>query len=113
METGKVWSLQASSTDLINLLASFRLTDSEGRINAAFDENLLSRSQIDEIVDEINQLSLREVVLLTNISSQAGHAKSKSVYVFEVEVCFMQGTLKVNEKVCNRMMTETCILLYL
>lgn len=109
METGNVWSLQASSTDLIRLLESFRLIDYEDRVQSVFAENLLSYSQCNKIVDDINQLSTREVVLRKNLSSQTGHAKSKSIHVFEVEVCYMQGTLKVNEKVRRRMMTETCI----
>lgn len=111
MESGKVWSLHASSTDLIKLLESFRLTDLGSRIDSFFAKNLLSNSPCHKIVDEINQLLTRKVVLQTHLSSQAGHANSQSIYVFEVEVCCTQGTLKVNEKVCMRKMTETYILL--
>lgn len=106
METGNVWSLHASSTDLIRLLESFRLTDYEDRVVSVFAENLLSYSQCNKIVDELNELSTRRVVLRTNLSSQTGHAESTSIHVFEVEVCYMQGTLKVNEKVRRRMMKE-------
>lgn len=103
METGKVWTLHASSPDLINLLGSFRMTELVGSVLA---RNLLSNSPLHKIVDEINQLSTTEVVLETKLSSQAGDPKSKSIYVFEVEVCSRQGTLKVNEKVSMRRMTE-------
>lgn len=109
METGNVWSLHASSTDLIRLLESFRPTDYENRVVSVFAENLLFYSKCNKIVDEINQLSTREVVLRTNLSSQTGHAESKSIHVFEVEVCYMQGTLKCNEKVRMRMMKEKWI----
>lgn len=55
METGNVGSLHASSTDLIRLLESFRLTDYEDRVQSVFAENLLSYSQCNKIVDDINQ----------------------------------------------------------
>lgn len=103
METGEDWLLQATSTDLKSLLKSFRIFDPEDQTQPTFAKSLLYAIQCNKIVDTINLLSTQDVVLLTNISGGASHAKSEEIYVFEVEVCCKQGTLKVNEKVCRRM----------
>lgn len=103
METGEEWSLQATSTDLKRLFASFRIFDPEDQAQTSFAKCLLSAIQCNKIVDTIHLLSTEDVVLQTNLSGQAGNAKSEPIYVFEVEVCFTQGTLNVNEKVCRRM----------
>lgn len=98
METGDVWSLHATSTDHKRLFESFRKFYTEDQIQPSFAICLLSAIHCNKIVDEINLLSKREIVLQTNLSSQAGHAMSEPIYVWEVEVCCTQGTLKVHEK---------------
>lgn len=103
METGEDWLLQATSTDLKSLFKSFRIFDPEDQTQPSFAKSLLYAIQCNKIVDTINLLSTQDVVLRTNISGGARHAKSEEIYGFEVEVCCTQGTLKVNEKVCRRM----------
>lgn len=103
METGEDWLLQATSTYLKSLFKSFRLFDPQDQTPSSFAKSLLSSIQCNRIVDTINLLSTQDVVLRTNISGEASHAKTEEIYVFEVEVCCTQGTLKVNEKVCRRM----------
>lgn len=103
METGEDWLLQATSTDLKSLFKSFRIFDPKDQTQPSFAKSLLYAIQCNKIVDTVNLLSTQDVVLRTNISGGARHAKSEEIYGFEVEVCCTQGTLKVNEKVCRRM----------
>lgn len=108
METGEVWSLHAKSTYLKTLFESFGIIDSVDQ-KPSFAKGLLSVIECDNIVNDINLLSKREVVLQTTLPSQAGHATLLPVYVLEVEVCCTQGTLRVKEKVFIKMNAFTHI----
>lgn len=90
------------------LIGSLRLfTFLEDRVQPSFANCLLSATQYNDIVDEINQMLMRAVV----VSSQADFSTSESVHVFAVEVIRSQGALKVNEKVCRIWTEVTHILL--
>lgn len=90
------------------LIGSLRLfTFLEDRVQPPFANCLLSATQYNDIVDEINQMLMRAVVL----SSQADFSTSESVHVIAVEVIRSQGALKVNEKVCRIWTEVTHILL--
>lgn len=103
MDTNKPWSFQATSTDLKRFLASFRIFDPEDQTRSSFAKSVLSAIRCNEIEDTIHLLSSKDVVLQSDLSNQAGHATSKKVYVFKVEVFCTEGTLKVREKVCKGM----------
>lgn len=89
------------------LFESLRIIDPEDQRQPSFAECLLFVIQCIKIVDEVNLLWRREVVLKTNLSSQADNANSEPIHVFEVEVSCTQGALKVNEKVCRISMAVT------
>lgn len=93
------------------MFESLRTIDHEDQRQTPLAKCLLPAIQCNKIVDEINQLSKREVVLQKQLLSKAGHAKSEPIHVSDVEVSCTQGTLKVNEKVCRRRMEVTYILL--
>lgn len=98
METGEECLIHGTSADLKRLFESLRIIDPEDQRQPSVAECLLFVIQCNKIVDEINLLSRREVVLQTNLSSQADHANSEPIHVFEVEVSCTQGAPKVNVK---------------
>lgn len=118
METDKELTIHVKSQDLKRLFLTFNILDMDLEFNwslilnssifpyfndnlePSFARRLLSALQCKNIVYEINRLSERVFVLQKNVSNQADFWTSGSIPVFEVEVVFTQGTLKVNEKVC-------------
>lgn len=99
IEPEKEWKLPANTSPALRrVFESLRLfTFPQDHIQPSFAKRLLSATQCYDIVDKINQMSKRAVVL----SSQADFSTSGSVHVFEVEVIRSQCALKVNEKVCR------------
>eukprot|EP00105_Crassostrea_gigas_P045796 XP_019929944.1 PREDICTED: receptor-type tyrosine-protein phosphatase F-like [Crassostrea gigas] len=95
METAEEWSLHATSADFKRLFESLGIIVPEDKRQPSFAKCLLTGIQCSAIVDEINPLSKREVVLPTNLSSQGGQKKSEPIHV---QVICRQGTLKVNGK---------------
>lgn len=95
METGEEWSLHVTSADIKRLFESLGIIVPEDKGQPSFAKCLLTGIQCSAIVDEINLLAKREVVLPTNLSSQGGQRKSEPIHV---QVICRQGTLKVNEK---------------
>lgn len=78
------------------------ITDPKDQRHPLFAKCLLSVKQCNSIVDEINLLSKREVILPTHVSREANQGNSESIQVLEVEVSCSGGTLKLNEKYeCN------------
>lgn len=118
LETDKELTIHVKSQDLKRLFLTFNILDMDLEFNwslilnssifpyfndnlePSFARRLLSALQCKNIVYEINRLSERVFVLQKNVSNQADFWTSGSIPVFEVEVVFTQGTLKVNEKVC-------------
>lgn len=110
METGEEWSLHVTSADFKRLFESLGIIVPEDKRQASFAKCLLTGIQCSAIVDEINPLSKREVVLPTNLSSQGGQKKSKPIHV---QVICRQGTLKVNGNVCRTKVAITHMLHYM
>lgn len=110
METGEELSLHATSADFKRLFESLGIIVPEDERQPSFAKCLLSGIQYSAIVDEINLLAKREVVLPTNLSSQGVQKKSEPIHV---QVMCRQGTLKVNEKVCRTMVAITHMLHYM
>lgn len=114
MATEKEWTLpDITSPDLKGMIGSFRVTVSEDKRQPSFAKCLLSAIQCNEIVEQLNQLSQKAIVLRRKGPSEVDYTTTGSVYVFEVEVICTQGTLKVNEKVCRRITQVAYILLYI
>lgn len=109
METGEEWPLHATSADFKRLFESLGIVVPEDRRQPSFAKCLLTGIQCSAIVNEINILAKREVVLPTNLSSQGGQRKSEPIYV---QVICRQGTLKVNGKVCRTKVTITHVTLH-
>lgn len=99
IEQEKEWKLPANTSQALRrVIESLRLfTFPQDHVQPSFAKRLLSATQCYDIVDEINQMSKKAVVL----SRQADFPTSGSVHVFEVEVIRSQCALKVNEKVCR------------
>lgn len=110
METGEEWSLHVTSADFKRLFESLGIIVPEDKRQPSFAKCLLTGIQCSAIVDEINPLSKREVVLPTNLSSQGGQKKSEPIHV---QVICRQGTLKVNGNVCRTKVAITHMLHYM
>lgn len=110
METGEEWSLHATSADFKRLFESLGIVVPEDKRQPSFAKCLLTRIQCSAIVNEINILAKREVVLPTDLSSQGDQKKSKPIHV---QVICRPGTLKVNGKVCKTKRAITHMLLYM
>lgn len=110
METGEEWSLHATSADFKRLFKLLGIIDRGDQRHPPFAKCLLTVIQCSAIVDEINLLSKREVVLPTNFSSQGDQKKSEPIHV---QVICRQGTLKLNGKVCRTKVAITHMLHYM
>lgn len=110
METGEEWSLHVTSADFKRLFESLGIIVPEDKRQPSFAKCLLTGKLCSAIVDEINLLSKREVVLPTNFSSQGDQKKSEPIHV---QVICRQGTLKVNGKVCRTKVAITHMLHYM
>lgn len=80
METGEEWSLHATSADFKRLFKLLGIIDRGDQRHPPFAKCLLTVIQCSAIVDEINLLSKREVVLPTNFSSQGDQKKSEPIH---------------------------------
>lgn len=114
METEKEWTLPSiTSPELKRAIESFRITFQEDQRHPSFTGVLLSAINCNAIINQINLLSKRAVVVQKNISSQADYPTEGSIHVFEVEVICSEGTLKVIEKVHQEKTIVTCITLHI
>lgn len=104
------WSLHATSAAFKRLFESLGIVVPEDKRQPSFAKCLLAGKLCSAIVDEINLLSKREVVLPTNFSSQGDQKKSEPTHV---QVICRQGTLKVNRKVCRTKVAITHMLHYM
>lgn len=110
METGEEWPLHATSAYFKRLFESLGIIVPEDKRQPSFAKCLLTGIQCSAIVDEINLLAKRKVVLPTHLSSQGGQKKSEPIHV---QVNCRQGTLKVNEKLRRTKMAITHMLHYM
>lgn len=114
MERENEWTLPAiTSPELKMAIESFRITVEEDQRHPSFTGVLLSAINCNAIINKINLLSKRAVVVPKNISSQEDYPTERSVHVFKVEVICSEGTLKVNEKVHQEKTVVTCITLHI
>lgn len=87
--------MHATSADFKRLFKSLGIIDRGDQRHPPFAKCLLTVIQCNAIVDEINLLSKREVVLPTHFSSQGDQKESEPIHV---QVICRHGTLKLNGK---------------